>query len=142
MQVSAENNLQILSLNTGNISKCYRTVLHWLKDYNLRVKVIVEMCTRSVLRCVKFQLLLDNTHHATNDKDISQISNEHYNFTASVFSKLSVLTSHFIINSSSSHNSICPHLFFKSQFNDNLCLHGFQNTHLCTSILRIIKSSS
>jgi hypothetical protein len=52
MQVSAENNLQRESLNTGSISKCYKNVLHWLKDYTLWVKIIVEMFARSVLRCV------------------------------------------------------------------------------------------
>jgi hypothetical protein len=67
MNVPAENNLRRESLIKSNISKCYKNVLHWLKDNTVGVKVIIASCARNVLRSecpVKFPLSLDTTHHA------------------------------------------------------------------------------
>jgi hypothetical protein len=67
MNVPAENNLRRESLINSNISKCYKNVLHWLKDHTVGVKIITASCVRNVLRSecpVKFLLSLDNTHNA------------------------------------------------------------------------------
>jgi hypothetical protein len=77
-KVSAENNLRRESLTKGNVSKCYKNVIHWLKDHTSGVKIIVEavpgMCLD--LPC-KVSISLDKTHHATKDrvKSKSQMSN-------------------------------------------------------------------
>jgi len=67
LNAPAENNLRRETLINSNISKCYKNVLHWLRDHTVEVKIIVTSCARNVLRSecpVKFLLSLDNTHHA------------------------------------------------------------------------------
>jgi len=67
LNVPAENNLKRESSINSNISKCYKNVLHGLKDHTVGVKIINASCARNVLKSecpVKFMLSLDNTHHA------------------------------------------------------------------------------